>query len=93
MNNVEDCAYRDEYLGCLDCYIERCPYVEETRENHKPLLIFKVNCAIAKTIYEQTVAALRSQVKDGVILLPPYISLEAIVGEDCTIKIVKECED
>lgn len=60
---------------------------------NKPLLIFKINSQIDKETYEKSDEALRSQVKDGVVLLLPWISLEAIIGEDCNIKIVKESED
>ena len=27
-----ECPYHDEVFGCLDCYIEKCPYYEESEE-------------------------------------------------------------
>lgn len=27
--DVTECPYYDEMYGCLDCYISKCPYLED----------------------------------------------------------------
>ena len=94
MNDITTCPYRDAVYGCVYCCIEHCPYdykeeTEETESSQKPaLLIFRCTKMCSPGRMKKTRDDIITQVKEGVVLLPARMTVEAIVPADCEIRIV-----
>ena len=97
MYDRSTCPYYKETDSCIDCYIEHCPAccnsnsennIENTRSEKPALLIFRCLNTLRPDRMHEVRDKLINQIKEGIVLLPAYMTVEAIVPADCEIRIV-----
>lgn len=95
MPERKNCQFYDKTFRCLICEIEHCPYdyedekePEDNSDQKQPLVIFRCNCIMNDKQSDHLRNYLIGQIEDGVVLLPHFISVEAILPADCEIRFV-----
>ena len=96
MFNRESCKYYSVTDKCVYCQIEHCPARcdsdnnrEASTKTEKPsLLIFRINKCQSHDDLKIARQEIIDQIKEGVVLLPPYITVETVIPADCEIRIV-----
>lgn len=98
MKDISSCSHWDKILGCHGCNycgIEHCPYDyenkgerEDNSNQKRPLVIFRCE----NTMNIERLILLRDhfirEIEEGVVLLPRFISVEAVLPADCEIRFV-----
>lgn len=95
LKDVSSCPHWDKNLGCYECEFEHCPYDYENKEERednsnqkRPLVIFRCE----NTMNIERLILLRNniirEIEEGVVLLPRFISVEAVLPADCEIRFV-----
>ena len=98
LKDISSCPHWDKILGCYGCNycgIEHCPYDYENKEEpednsnqKRPLVIFKCDHAINTKQAESLRNNFIREIEEGVVLLPRFISVEAVLPADCEIRFV-----
>ena len=96
MFDRESCKYYSVTDKCVYCQIEHCPARcdydnnrEASTKTEKPsLLIFRINKCQSHDDWKIARQEIIDQIKGGVVLLPPYTTVETVVPADCEIRIV-----
>ena len=95
MKDISSCPHWDKTLGCYECEFEHCPYdyenEEETEDNldqKRPLVIFKCDHIINTKQAESLRNNIIREIEESVVLLPRFISVEAVLPADCEIRFV-----
>lgn len=95
LKDISSCPHLDKNLGCYECEFEHCPYDYENKEEpedssnqKRPLVIFRCE----NTMNIERLILLRNnfirEIEEGVVLLPRFISVEAVLPADCEIRFV-----
>lgn len=89
MYNGMNCEHYLETGKCVYCQVEHCPDKCDSDDNREPsLLIFKINECRSREDLKIARQELIDQIKEGVVLLPPYTTVETVVPADYKIRIV-----